>query len=297
MLASDPELTQLAVYQVELGLNQVTRRVAAVLATQTLGALGETELVEAVVAGETRVVIAHGEADARGDPAHIETRFDDGGLTGTKSLVLGAPGADALLVSARDASGVGLYRVAPEAVRLVRHAYRTLDNGRVADLTLSGTPATRLGKGDALPAIRTGIDHAVVTLCAEAVGAMEAAMWMTRDYLKVREQFGAPIGRFQALQFRMADMLVELELARSMLFQALAALSLDDPDTRSRGISAAKIVIGEAGLFIGRQAIQLHGGIGMTEEYIIGHYYKRLFVIAHLFGNSDSHLERFMRGI
>ena len=266
----------------------------AVLTLQTLVALGESALIESIVMGERKIALGHHETAGRGDPSHVETRAANSVLNGTKSLVLGAPSADALLVSARDEHGNGLYLVTLDAAGLTRHDYRLLDNSRVADLTLIDVQGERIGSGDALPAIFLGLDHATVTLCAEAVGAMDTALWMTRDYLKTRQQFGQPIGNFQGLQFRMADMLVELELARSMVYQGLAALSLRDPRERQRGVAAAKAMIGEAGLLIGRQAIQLHGGIGMTEEYAIGHYYKRLFVIAHLFGNSDAQVERFV---
>ncbi|MDF8334594.1 acyl-CoA dehydrogenase family protein [Novosphingobium cyanobacteriorum] len=277
----------------------------AVLTLQTLAALGPFEgrevLVEGIVAGTHKAVLAHGEADARGNPRIVATKATkaDGSwsLSGAKSLVLGAPSADTLIVSARTGPGDGdisLFRVDPAAAGLSANVYRLLDNSRVSDLKLDGVVGTLIGpEGGALSAIEAGIDHATVTLCAEAVGAMDTALFMTRDYLKTRQQFGQPIGNFQALQHRMADMLVELELARSMVFQGLAALVEGDADQRRRGVSASKVMIGDAGLFVGRQSIQLHGGIGMTEEYAIGHYYRRLFVIAGLFGNADIHLVRY----
>lgn len=272
---------------------------AAVLALQTLDALGDFDgraaLVDPVVAGETRLVLAHLEAAGRGDSKLVETEARAAGegwaLTGGKSLVLGAPSADRLLVSARDGDRVGLYLVEAHGPGCDLTSYRTLDNGRVADLRLDCAPATLLAS-DAQSAIDAALDHATIVACAEAVGAMDAALWMTRDYAQTRQQFGKPIGSFQAYQHRMADMLVRTELARSMLYQGLVAL-VGPAEQRATGVSAAKVVIGEAGLFLGREAIQLHGGIGMTEEYAIGHYYKRLFVIAHLFGNADRHVERF----
>jgi alkylation response protein AidB-like acyl-CoA dehydrogenase len=123
---------------------------------------------------------------------------------------------------------------------------------------------------------------------------MDAALWLTRDYLRARKQFGQPLAAFQALQHRMADMLIETELARSMLFQALAALEASDPATRRRGVSATKVQNAEAGMFVGGQAIQLHGAIGMTEEYVLAHLYKLLFANARQFGGPDLHLERFI---
>lgn len=274
----------------------------AVLTLQTLAALGDfpgrDDLVGGLISGDHKVVLAHNEADARGDPRVVATtaRRDADGwrITGTKSLVLGAPSADHLLVSADTGNGLSLLLVARDAPGLSSNVYRLLDNSRVADLVLTDVPGTLIGStGAALEAIESGIDHAIVAVCAEAVGAMDTALWMTRDYLKTRQQFGVTINNFQALQHRMADMLIELELARSMVFQGLSALGSGDPDLRRAGVSAAKAMIGEAGLFVGRQSIQLHGGIGMTEEYAIGHYYRRLFVIAHLFGNCDAHLERY----
>lgn len=274
----------------------------AVLTLQTLAAFGpftgREALVEGLVSGTHKVVLAHGEADARGDARIVATTArrdgDDWLISGAKSLVLGAPSADHLLVSARSTGGVSLFLVSPDAVGLSSNVYRLLDNSRVADLGLADVPGTLIGpEGGALPSIEAGLDHATVAVCAEAVGAMDAALKMTRDYLKTRQQFGVTINNFQALQHRMADMLIELELARSMVYQGLAALTSNDTDQRRAGVSAAKAMIAHAGLFVGRQSIQLHGGIGMTEEYAIGHYYRRLFVIAHLFGNADVHLTRF----
>jgi len=275
--------------------------VATVTTLKTLEALGTApqakELAERIVTGETIAILAHGEAAARGDPRIVEAVAAHANgvwtISGRKSLIVGAPGADLLLVSAGVDEGLGLFVVPRDANGLHISPYRTVDNFRVADLGFDSVAAEPIATGTTvLPAIEIGIDHGTVTLCAEAVGAMDAALWMTRDYLKTRQQFGQPIGNFQALQHRMADMLIQCELARSMLFQGLHALGLED-NARRRGVSATKVTIAEAGLFVGRQAIQLHGAIGMTEECAIGHYYKRLFAIAHLHGDGDTHLERF----
>lgn len=288
----------------ELGRGLVVEPfVPAILAAQLLAALpdfdGRGELIEGLVMGTHKIVLAHGEADARGDPRRVETSAvrdgDDWILTGTKSMVVGAPSADRLMVSARTENGISLFLVEPDAQGLSSKVYRLVDNSRVADLALVKVPARLVGgEGGALPAIEAAIDHATVVLCAEAVGAMEAALFMTRDYLKTRQQFGQTLNNFQALQHRMADMLVETELARSMVLQGLAALAQGDADARREGVSAAKAMINEAGLFVTRQSIQLHGGIGMTEEYAVGHYYRRMFVIAQMFGNTDTHLVRFI---
>ncbi len=270
----------------------------AMLSLQTLAALpaGATrdELIAGIVGGDALVALAHGEAGLRDDVEAIETQAEvrDGGwrLTGSKCLVLGAPSADRLLVSARNEDGVALFLVAPDAAGLSAALYRTLDNVRVADLVLEDVAAALLAPaGIAADAIRHGHDHVLVALCAEAVGAMEQAIFLTCDYLKTRTQFGQPLAAFQSLQHRMADMLVELEMSRSILFQGMAALAASD---RARAISAMKAVVSAAAMFVGRNAVQLHGAIGMTEEHPIGHYYRRLFVIAGLFGGEHHHLTR-----
>jgi len=277
----------------------------AVLALQTLAALGSgadrDRLIEGIVAGEILASLAHGEAAARGDLGHVETRAERAGmgwrLTGRKSLVEGVASAGALLVSARADAGIGLFLVSPDAPGLRVQPYRTLDNHRSGDLWLEGTPASAMlaAPGEAAPAIAAGADHALIGVCAEAVGAMETAIFATRDYLITRRQFGAPLAGFQALQHRMADMLVELELSRSILYQGIAALDAPAGE-RARGISAMKAVVGAAALFVGRNAVQLHGAIGMTEDCAIGHYYRRLYVIASQFGDESHHLARLAAG-
>ena len=253
--------------------------IACVYALQLLVAVpdfeGRAAQVESVVMGEAKPVVVEGDIRAVGDM-----------LTGTARLVLGGASADSFLVATRDT----LYHVARDAEGLSRYDYRLVDNSRACDLTFENVAGQKLSD-NATSALANARDHVLLMLCAEAVGAMDTALWITRDYLKTRQQFGKPIGDFQGLQFRMADMLVECELARSMLYQGLAAICAPD---QSRRIAAAKALISECGLFVGRQAIQLHGGIGMTEEYSIGHYYKRLFVISHLFGTPDAQIERFI---
>lgn len=260
-----------------------------------------SELIEAMVAGERRLVLAHFGPRARGDLDEIGAVAEEsaGGirLRGHKSLVHGAAYADSFLVSASDGDGVSLFHIDADTPGLECQVYRTLDNHQVADLWFDDVAVNKtqlIGRrGAARGWVEAAIDHGIVGLCAEAVGAMEAAMLMTRDYLKTRQQFGTTLNNFQALQHRMADMVIQTELSRSMLYQALAALAQSDPMARKRGVSAAKVQIAESGVFVGAQAIQLHGGIGVTEEYAVGHYYKRLFVIAQLYGNADYHRDRF----
>jgi alkylation response protein AidB-like acyl-CoA dehydrogenase len=224
-------------------------------------------------------------------------------LDGHKGVVMHAAAANTLLVSARtagdpgDVTGVSLFRVPRETPGLVLDAYPTVDGRRAADVYLKGVElpaAHRLGKeGAAFAAIEAGLDLGLAALCAEAVGVMQALVDATVEYVRQRQQFGVPIGRFQALQHRIADMLIHLEQARSMSY--LAALRCTDTNVteRRRALSAAKAVIGQAGRFIGQQAIQLHGGMGMTDELKVSHWFKRLTAADLMFGDSDTHLQRF----
>jgi alkylation response protein AidB-like acyl-CoA dehydrogenase len=280
----------------------------AILAAQTLlhsGGDNAHRLCAEIASGEGRPVLAHNETGARGDVAFVETRAGPIGerhrLNGIKSLVLGGPNATAFLVSARHEGGVGeldgvsLFLVSPDAPGLSRRDVRLVDGSRASELVLRDVElpdSARIGTvGAALPAIATGHAHATVALCSEALGAMDRALWITRDYLQTRRQFGQPISSFQALQHRMADMLVELELSRSAVYRALAYLD-SPPARRDHAVSVAKAQIGKACKFVGGQAIQLHGGIGVTEEYIIGHYFKRLTLIDNMFGTVQMHLAR-----
>lgn len=284
----------------ELGRGLVTEPfVGHVIATQLLAAIESDEasaLIGALVMGEARVVPALQEASGRGDWRSVETQVRAGTLTGGKSLVEGAAWADHYLVSARDGDALGIYLVSADTPGVSRTDYRTLDNRRVADLAFDNADATLLASGPtAQAAIDLAIDHGLVALCGEALGAMDAALWATRDYLKVRKQFGTAIGNFQALQHRMADMLIEVEMARSALYAALGAMQGNDADARAAAVSAAKVQASTGGVFVGGQAIQLHGGIGVTEELNISHYYRRLYVIARQFGDADLHLARFAK--
>lgn len=280
----------------------------AILAAQALNAgAGEAQkqaLLPALISGELLPVLAHGEPGAHGRVAQVATRAEPDGqggyrLHGRKSLVLGGALADRLIVSARTSGdsdqehGISLFLVAPDAPGLTLQPRRLIDGSSAADLLLDGVAVgadALLGTQDtAFAAIDLATSHAIVALCAEAIGAMDKVIEMTRDYLMTRKQFGVAIGSFQALQHRMADMLCELEQSRAMLYRALAHLDAA-PAERRHAVSAAKAQIGASGKFVGAQGIQLHGGIGMTEEFAIGHYFKRLTVIDALFGNRQFHL-------
>jgi alkylation response protein AidB-like acyl-CoA dehydrogenase len=277
----------------------------AIIAARAIAALGDPArkeaLLSALVAGEILVALAHNETSLRGDDAAVTTRAEqkaDGWLlNGRKAFVLGGPSADILLVSARASGGVTLFEVPAKAAGLEIIAYHAVDGRRVADIVLTDVALgdeARIGpEGGALAGIELAVDHGVIGLMAECVGAMDAALWLTRDYLTTRRQFGVTLNTFQALQHRMADMLVETELARSMLLRGIAALSDSDPEARRAGVSAAKVQIAEAAVKVTGEAIQMHGGIGVTEEYVVGHFYKRAVLARGLFGSIDLHLQRF----
>jgi len=266
-------------------------------------------LLPVMATGERIVVLAHQEAAGRGDPSWVETRARmDGGevvLDGHKAVVGGAAVAHEWLVSARssgsarDARGVSLYRVTPDTPGVHLRSMTTIDGRRAAEIRLDGVrlpESARVGgEGEALPAIERALDIALAALCAEAVGVMQATVDATVEYLKTRTQFGQPIGRFQALQHRAVDMLVHLEQARSMMWLAALRCTAANVVERARALSAAKVVIGQACRFIAQQAVQLHGGIGMTDELVVSHWFKRLLAIELAFGGTDHQLRRFIR--
>ncbi|HEY8301460.1 MAG TPA: acyl-CoA dehydrogenase family protein [Jatrophihabitans sp.] len=249
------------------------------------------ELLPKVAAGELLLAFACTEPGSRWSFTELVTTAKQDGerwtLNGEKIAVLGGDSADVLVVTARTDDGIGLFLV--DAADVIRASYAMQDGLRGADILLTDAPATLLGTStDALAVIDAVVDRATAALCAEAVGAMGRMLTMTVDYLKTRVQFGQPIAVFQALQFRSADMYVSLEQARSMTLLARLALSGDDPAERQRLVQAAKIQIDLAGKHISQEAIQLHGGIGMTMEYPVGHYAKRVTVIAKTFADTDT---------
>ena len=267
---------------------------ATVLAVEFLKrSAGHANLLEQVATGELKLACALGEKQARHELFDIATtaqtaQTDSGGFTlnGTKTVVLHGAQADQLIVSARTGGaqrateGISLFVVPATAAGVSRRDYRTIDCQRAADITFSNVklPASallgKLGAGwEVLDAVS---DYGVALLCAEAVGAMEALNSATLEYLKTRQQFGVPIGKFQALQHRMAEMYMQLEQARSMATLAAVKVSSPDADERRRTVSAAKVKIGQAMKYVGQQAVQLHGGMGVTNELPAAHHFKRL---------------------
>ncbi len=254
-----------------------------------------------LIEGRETFAFAHVERGARYNLAQVHTRAqrlgDSWRIDGRKDFVINGDSADKYIVSARttgqphDRDGISLFAV--NAASLKRRGYRTQDGTRAGDLVLDDVRVEeqdRLGQlNGALALIETVVDLGIAALTAEALGVMSRAHELTVDYLKVRKQFGITIGSFQALQHRAVDMLVSIEQARSMVMYATMMSDTSDV-ARHHAISAAKAYVGRAGVFIGEQAIQLHGGIGVTEECAVGHYYRRLTMIEILFGDSGHHL-------
>jgi alkylation response protein AidB-like acyl-CoA dehydrogenase len=273
---------------------------------QRAGGQASTSLLQRIGDGSAVVALAAGEASDSWESLSTRAVHTADGwmLTGSKAVVMSAPIATHLLIAARtdgqpgDRHGIALFLTefdpsAPPPGMQV-HGYRTIDDRRAADLMFDGLelPAEALLEQDAWASLSRARDEGAAAVCAEAVGAMRRVLADTVDYCKQRQQFGTPIGSFQVLQHRMVDMYMELEQAVSAAY--LAVLNLDaDPDTRARAVSAAKATAGRAARFIGQNAVQLHGGMGMTEELAIGHYFKRLTAVQYEFGSTDYHRTRY----
>jgi alkylation response protein AidB-like acyl-CoA dehydrogenase len=263
---------------------------------------GHDAVLEQVAAGELKLACALLERQSRHDLAAIATTAtaDAGGylIDGAKTVVVHGAQADSLIVSARSGAGISLFVVPADSAGLTVTDYRTLDGQRAANLTLKQVrvPAAALigAEGAGWDILDHASDYGAALLCAEALGAMEAIFAATLDYLKTRSQFGAPIGKFQALQHRMADMYIHLEQARSMALLAAVKMASGDAVERRRTVSAAKFRVGQALKFVGQQAVQLHGGMGVTDELPAAHHFKRLTMIELTLGDSDHHLQRFM---
>jgi alkylation response protein AidB-like acyl-CoA dehydrogenase len=261
----------------------------------------------AVAEGDKLLAFAHTECAARYSESYVETKAVRESakwrIDGKKAVVLNAQNADAIVVSARtsgkpgDRDGISLFLVDRNAPGVKLRGYTTQDGGRAADLSLEGVEVgddRRLGEaGKAMGAIDLALDRANAALCAEALGVIDALNEATLEYLKTRKQFGQPIGRFQALQHRMAEMTIKAVEARSMAILAASAIRETDRDERARRVSAAKAFVGQAARFVGQQAVQMHGAIGVTDELIVSHWFKRLTMINATFGDADHHLGRF----
>jgi alkylation response protein AidB-like acyl-CoA dehydrogenase len=303
---------ELAIIQEEFGRGLVIEPfVSSILlgarAIALIGDVSQRAAIADAVSGETILAFAHEEIATRGAIAQVATSAERTAqgwrIRGDKTCVYGAGLASQLLVTARtsgsvgDRAGLSLFLIPRAAKGIESDEYRTIDGFDAADLSFHdcyAPPAALVGReGQAAEAIEDVIDLAVVALCAEAVGSMERALHLTRDYASLRRQFGSPISSFQAIQHRLADMVAELELGRSSLHRALAARFGSDRVTQSRAASGCKALVGRAARFICENAIQIHGGVGMADELEVGHHYRRVLAIDAMFGDPEFHLERF----
>ncbi len=266
------------------------------------------KLLPLLVSGERLFAVAHHESPSRGAARFVQARAValPGGrflLTGEKSAAVSADKADHIIVSARvdgccdDPHGISIFLLDPALPGVMRRSFRTIDGGTAAELKLQDVevgPETLLGaNGQASQALVRASEHFIFGACAEAVGMMDAVVKLTVDHLKTRRAYGSTLGTYQALQHRLADMLMELELSRSMFMRVLQTLSGDDEHARHKDISAARVLIGSAGRFITSNGIQLHGAMGVVEEYIVGHYLKRMNVLFAQCGSATFHLRQY----
>jgi alkylation response protein AidB-like acyl-CoA dehydrogenase len=263
--------------------------------------------LEPLMAGEMSLALAYAESAGRFDPLRVATRAQKVGCTyrirGEKIFVLNGHAADALIITARtsgedtDKGGLSLFVVDPMVPRLERRTIKTMDGHRAAMLAFHDVEVdqqNRLGpEGGAAAVVEWAIDRGAAAACSEATGIMQTALTMTRDYLCTREQFGVKIGTFQALQHRCVDMFIETELARSISILANIEVDSQDEVGRRAAVSAAKVQVAQSGRFVTQQAIQLHGGIGLSDEHDIGLYFKRMHVLNTLFGDEEYHIARF----
>tara|TARA_B110000285_G_C15068606_1_gene586622 strand:- start:1 stop:1134 length:1134 start_codon:yes stop_codon:yes gene_type:complete len=282
-----------------------------IMAGSVIEAGGTTEHIEGVLteimAGTKLASLAYVEPQARFNLADITTTAKVAGdgyvINGFKGVVLGGPSADVLVVPARtsgdqkDESGITMFLVDASSAGISKRDYPTIDGMQASEIDLDNVsvPASAvLGEvGNGFGLLELGINNGILAVGAEAVGAMEVLYKATVEYCKTREQFGQPIGKFQVLQHRMVDMFMEHEQAKSLLYMAALRMSEDDDIEARKAVSALKVQIGKGGRFVGQNAIQLHGGMGMTDELNVGHYFKRITAIETLFGNVDHHLKKY----
>jgi len=283
----------------------------AIVGAQLLAQAGteaqKSAWLPAIVEGSKRVALATFEPSARFDLVQIDTRAEKTGagyvLNGRKAVVLHGDSADGLIVSARtsgssrEPQGVSLFLIDARAAGVEVQGFPNIDGQRSAEVTLKnvqvGTDALVGSIGAGFAPLEHALDFGLAALCAEAVGCMEQIIEMTAEYLRTRQQFGKPIGTFQALQHRVADMAIATEQARSAALLAASQSTNANAAERRRAISAAKAMIGRSGRLVGQCAIQLHGGMGMTDELSVGHYFKRLTCIDMTWGNVEHHTEAF----
>ena len=266
----------------------------------------KSSVLEPAIAGEMHLALAYAEPQSRFNLSDVVTEAKSDGdnfiLNGYKSVVMNGPSADKIIISARtsgaqlDENGISLFIVDANSDGLNKTNYKTVDGRRASDLTLENVSVSKSSligdqdKGFAI--LDSAIDKAILAISAEAVGAMEVLYKTTVEYTKTREQFGTAIGKFQVLQHRMVDMFMEYEQCKSLLYMATMKYEEGAEDAK-KAISGLKYQVGKAGKFIGQQAVQLHGGMGVTDELNVGHYFKRLTTVGTIFGNTDYHLKKY----
>jgi len=282
----------------------------AILGGGILAAIGNEQqkaLIESIIEGSLQMALAHAEPQSRYELARVNTTVRGDGsdfvLNGHKAVVVNAGAADQLIVSARSdgelasQTGISLFLISAKTEGLTLQDFALVSGGRAAEVQLDNVrvdASSLLGEeGEAFDALELAHARATVAICADALGLMETIRALTTDYLKMRKQFGKPIGKFQVLQHRMADVLIEIEQARSAVIN-LAGHVDGERDEREKHVSATKNLIGNIGKMIAEESIQMHGGIGMTEEYELGHLAKRLIMVDHRLGDAEFHLERFI---
>jgi alkylation response protein AidB-like acyl-CoA dehydrogenase len=283
---------------------------SVVLAGGLISSLGSKEQVEAIIptiiSGEARYAFAHSEPQSRFDLFDVKTSAvasgDDFVLNGFKSVVFGGPIATHLIISARtsgeqrDTDGITLFLVDKTAEGLTLQNYPTIDEYRASEVVIENLKVSKnmvLGEvNNAYAAIDENVDRSTIAVCAEAVGILEVLKDTTIDYCKNRKQFGQAIGKNQSIQHRLVDMMIEYEQSKSILYMACTA-DLSNSSDRKKAVSGAKARIGKAIKYVGENAIQLHGGMGMVDEYMVSHYFKRATMLGILFGNEDYHMKRF----
>jgi len=266
----------------------------------------KSSVLEPAIAGEMQLALAYAEPQSRFNLSDLVTEAKLDGdnyiLNGYKSVVMNGPSANKFIISARtsgtqlDESGISLFLIDADSTGLDKTDYKTVDGRRASDLSIENVSVPKdnlIGQQDkGFEILDSAIDKAILAISAEAVGAMEVLYKTTVEYTKTREQFGTAIGKFQVLQHRMVDMFMEYEQCKSLLYMATMKHEEGSPDAK-KAISGLKYQVGKAGKFIGQQAVQLHGGMGVTDELNVGHYFKRLTTVGTIFGNTDYHLKKY----
>ena len=266
----------------------------------------KSSFLEPAIAGEMHLALAYAEPQSRFNLSDVVTEAKADGdnfiINGYKSVVMNGPSADQIIISARtsgtqlDENGISLFIIDANASGLDKTNYKTVDGRRASDLTFENVSVSKenlIGDQDkGFEILDSAIDKAILAISAEAVGAMEVLYKTTVEYTKTREQFGTAIGKFQVLQHRMVDMFMEYEQCKSLLYMATMKHEEKAEDAK-KAISGLKYQVGKAGKFIGQQAVQLHGGMGVTDELNVGHYFKRLTTVGTIFGNTDYHLKKY----